>query len=199
MEGTHALGTLPLSESATQSESVCPICLSEAETPVQTSCMHTYCFECFERCCQSAALNSKDEFGIQCDGDEGRCTKVFSLAELKDHLSSSIFEAVLKSSFEEHIKRHPADFHCCPTPDCGYIYRCTQPSNAKPPSYTCPNCFERLCTSCHAQHGDKTCTEYKFIQSGGYAELEKLKKELNIKDCPKCKTSMEKTERAVII
>lgn len=194
MKGLKVTKLRPIPDGATASNRECPICLSEAETPIQTSCTHTYCLDCFENSCKAAASNSKDEFRIKCEGDEGKCGKSFSLLELKEHVSSIVFEIILESSFKEFIKRHPKDFHYCPTPDCGYIYRCTPASNLKPPSYTCPNCFERLCTSCHAKHGDYTCTEYKDIQSGGYEALERLKKEFNIKDCPKCKTPMEKTE-----
>jgi len=190
---TRGLKISPEQDIASRPEGMCPICLDdEPDTPLQTSCKHTYCLECFENCCKSAASTSKQEFRIECQGDGGDCTEVFNLAELKDHLSSSAFELVLKSSFEKYIQRHPKDFHYCPTPDCGYVYRRT--SNSKPPLYTCPNCLESICTFCDARHGGYTCAEYKDIASGGYAAVEKLKKELNIKDCPKCKTSMEKTE-----
>jgi hypothetical protein len=39
--------------------------------------------------------------------------------------------------------------------------------------------------------------EYKDIALGGYKALTKLKRELNIKDCPKCTTPMEKIEGCV--
>jgi hypothetical protein len=194
MGGKRAVKIRSLSDGPSRPEGDCPICFCEADKPIQTSCNHTYCLECFEECCKSAASTSNDEFQIKCQGNEGTCSTVFTLRELKDHLSSSVFEIVLKSSFEEYIQRHPEAFHYCPTPDCGYVYRCTTTSGSKPPAYTCPNCFEPLCTSCHARHGDYTCVEYKDIASGGYEALERLKRELNIKDCPKCTTPMEKTE-----
>jgi hypothetical protein len=175
-------------------EGDCPICFCEAENPIQTSCKHTYCQECFDECCKSAASTSKAEFQVKCQGDEGNCPTVFKLHELKDHLSTSILESVLQSSFEEYIQRHPDSLRYCPTPDCGYIYRSTTNIGSNSLAYTCPNCLEPLCTSCHARHGDHSCAEYKDIASGGYAALEKLKKELNIKDCPKCSTPMEKSE-----
>jgi hypothetical protein len=170
----------------------CPVCFCEADVPIQMSCKHTYCLDCFEQCCTAAAATSKDEFQIKCHGNEGNCSAVFTLRELKGHLPSSVFEAVLKSSFEEYIQRRQQLLRYCPTPDCGYVYRCSPSSASAVPSYTCPNCFEPLCTSCHARHGGYTCAEYKDIASGGLEALEKLKKELNIKDCPNCKTSMEK-------
>lgn len=172
----------------------CPICLCEADTPLQTSCKHTYCLECFEECCKSAASTSKEQFQIKCQGDGGSCAAVFRLRELKDHLSSLTFEKVLKSSFEEYIHRHTEAFRYCPTPDCGFIYRCTADHGSRSLAYTCPNCFEPICTSCNARHGGYSCIEYKDIASGGRKALERLKRELNIKDCPRCTTPMEKTE-----
>jgi hypothetical protein len=58
----------------------------------------------------------------------------------------------------------------------------------------CLKYFEPLCTSCYSRHGDHTSAGYKDIASGGYEGLAKLKRELNIKDCPKYTTPMEKTE-----
>jgi hypothetical protein len=195
MDGRHAVPTRSLPDDPSRVEGDCHICLSEEpDNPIKTSCKHTYCLECFEECCRSAASTSKAEFQIECQGDEGACSTVFTLPEVKDHVSSSVFETVLKSSFEEYIQRHPQALRYCPTPDCGYVYRCTTTSSSRPPAYMCPKCFEPLCTSCHSRHGDYTCAEYKDIASGGYEALAKLKRELNIKDCPKCTTPMEKTE-----
>ncbi|KFZ24279.1 hypothetical protein V502_01238, partial [Pseudogymnoascus sp. VKM F-4520 (FW-2644)] len=193
IKGNRASEFRSVPDIASSAKGQCPICLDdEPNMPIQTLCKHTYCLECFENCCKSAASTSKDEFRVECHGEGGNCAELFKLAELKDHLSSSAFELVLKSSFEMYIQRHPKDFHYCPTPDCGYVYRCT--SDSKPLGYTCPNCLELICTFCHARHGDYTCAEYKDIKSGGYEALEKLKIKLNLKDCPKCKTTMEKTE-----
>jgi hypothetical protein len=194
MEGERAIETRPVSDSPFLPEGDCPICFCEAENPIQTSCQHTYCLDCFEECCKSAASTSKSKFQIICQGDGGDCSTIFTLSEVKDHLSSSVFETVLKSAFEEYIKRHPEVFRYCPTPDCGHIYRCTSASHSNLSAHSCPNCFEPICTCCHARHGDYTCAEYKDISSGGYEALQRLKKELNIKDCPKCTTPMEKTE-----
>lgn len=194
MDGKRAVELRAPSAGATRYDGDCPICFCEAETPIQTSCKHTYCLECFEGYCKSTTSTSRNNFQIKCQGGGGTCSTVFTLHELKDHVSSSVFEAVLKSSFEDYVQRHPETFRYCPTPDCGQIYRCTTSPGSKPPTYTCSNCFERLCTSCHARHGEYTCAEFKDIASGGHAALERLKRELNIKDCPNCTTPMEKTE-----
>ena len=194
MDGNRALeGGQPFNEPSVVGTD-CPICFCEAETPVRTSCEHTYCLDCFQEYCKSAASTSRDQFQIKCQGDGGNCTSIFSLQELKDHLSSLAFEEVLESSFEEYIQRHTEAFRYCPTPDCGFIYRCALGHDSKSLAHTCPNCFESICTSCHARHGGYSCADYKDIASGGHKALERLKRELNIKDCPKCTTPMEKTE-----
>lgn len=60
--------------------------------------------------------------------------------------------------------------------------------------HTCPSCFVPVCTGCQAQHGDMSCTNYQEVSSGRHAANEKLKREMGIKDCPKCKTPLEKTD-----
>jgi CCCH-type zinc finger/IBR domain, a half RING-finger domain/Zinc finger C-x8-C-x5-C-x3-H type (and similar) len=193
MDGKRDVEIGSLSAPPSVPEGDCPICFCEAENPIQLSCKHIYCLDCFEECSKFAASTSNNKFQIKCPGNEGACSTIFPLRELKDHLSSSIFEIVLKSSFEQYIQRHPELFRYCPTPDCGYVYRCVV-SGSKSLAYTCPSCFEPLCRSCHARHGEYTCSEYKDIASGGHEALARLKKELNIIDCPKCTTPMEKTE-----
>lgn len=39
-----------------------------------------------------------------------------------------------------------------------------------------------------------TCADHKYVSSGGDLALNEAKQRLGIKDCPKCKTAMEKTE-----
>jgi hypothetical protein len=194
INGDSVPKTRSLAESRPSPVVDCPICFCEAENAIQTSCKHTYCQECFEECCKNAASTYTTDFQVKCQGDEGACATVFSMREMKELLSTSTFDLMLKSSFEEHIQRNPHDLRYCPTPDCGHIYRSSATKGSDPPLYTCANCLEPLCTSCNARHGEYTCAEYKDIASGGYEALAKLKKELNIKDCPKCSTPMEKTE-----
>jgi hypothetical protein len=133
----------------------CPICFCEAENPIHTSCQHTYCLECFEENCKAAASISGAKFQIKCQGNEGTCSCIFSMEEMSTLLSSSSFESILRASFEDHVKRHPDSFHYCPTADCGYIYRCSKTLDPKP--HTCPNCFESICTTCHALQGKYSC------------------------------------------
>jgi hypothetical protein len=191
-QGASSLNSVVDSDSSSKGD--CPICYCEPDNPITTTCKHTYCLQCFEDYCKFAASNSKEEFRVGCQGMEGQCPTTFTLHELKARISSFTFEDVLQSSFKEYIQRHPETFRYCPTAKCGFIYRCSTTSGTGLSDYVCPNCLLSLCTSCQAQHGDHTCAEYKDIASGSVEALKEFKKQNNIKDCPKCSTSMMKSE-----
>ena len=166
----------------------CSICWTPAESPVHLECRHVYCLECFDGLCKSADAGGTD-FLILCQGNMGSCGKTLNLPEIKEHLSSTSLEEVLAISFASYTRRRPQEFRYCPTPECGNIYRADTHSKI----YTCTRCLEVTCTSCHEQHGTMSCADFKDLKSGGYEAFEKYKKEMNIKDCPKCKTPIEKT------
>lgn len=171
----------------------CSVCWGEAENPIRTSCDHVYCPDCFSDMCR-ATSSKTTEHRICCVGGQGSCDKVVPLWELQELLSSADFEEVLEGSFASYIRRHPADFQYCSTPDCGQIYRvAASESAASSMIITCPQCMMPTCTSCHSAHPRMTCAEYKYRAGGGDEALERVKKELGAKDCPRCKTMMEKT------
>jgi len=170
----------------------CAICWTDAEDPITTSCKHTYCADCFERFCFAGATSSNTDFSLRCAGDSSKCEKEVPLAELQEYLSSRVFEKILEESFKSHVRRRPEAFQYCVTPDCDQVYRAS--SKELPTTFTCPSCLTAVCTGCHALHQGMTCAEYVDVKSGGYAALQEAKKRLGIKDCPKCKTSIEKTE-----
>ncbi|KAI2465952.1 hypothetical protein F4781DRAFT_371532 [Annulohypoxylon bovei var. microspora] len=167
----------------------CSVCWGQAENPIQTQCGHIYCLDCFENLCMSST--TKDTAAqICCVGEAGHCSKILGLPELQEHLSSTAFEELLEQSFASYVRLHPESLRYCPSVDCGYFYRISAASKMR----TCPHCLVLVCTACHAQHGAMTCADYKDFSTGGYAALEKLKKDIGIKDCPKCKTPLEKIE-----
>jgi hypothetical protein len=174
----------------------CSVCWTEADELVRTSCDHVYCQDCFSDMCH-AESSSTTEFRISCVGGQGQCKHIFALSELQDLLSSTAFESLLSASFASYIRRHPSSLRYCPTPDCGQIYRAiSSPSSTSgsPPIFTCPKCLIPTCTSCHTPHPNQTCADHREFGSGGREELAKIKKQLGIKDCPRCKTAMEKTD-----
>ncbi|KAI0101098.1 hypothetical protein F4814DRAFT_432275 [Daldinia grandis] len=167
----------------------CSVCWNEVEDPIYTQCGHVYCLDCFENLCLSATTQVTAT-RISCAGDLGRCSKIIELSELQEHLSSSSFEELLEKSLDSYVQHNPHLFSYCPSPDCQYIYRI----NATPRAQMCPSCHVLVCTVCQAQHGSMTCGDYKDISTGGFEALKRLKQAIGIKDCPKCKTPMEKID-----
>ncbi|KAI8716827.1 hypothetical protein NCS52_00977100 [Fusarium sp. LHS14.1] len=169
----------------------CQICFWVAEEPVMTSCNHSYCDHCFVGMCEAMATNP-GEFCITCEGDAGKCRKVFELAEIRSLLLSETFDKILEESFTSFVQRHQDQFRYCPTPDCSQVYRATSRTEKEPPEFTCNNCLASICTACHAAHPALTCAEHQDHASGGLQALNKLKKKLGVQDCPRCQTSLEK-------
>lgn len=169
-------------------EQDCSICWTEAENPIRTRCGHVYCLGCFADQCVSATTHSS-ETNVRCAGGNGNCNMVLDLPQLQEHLSSTGFEELLRGSFASYMRLHPDLLQYCPSPDCDYVYR----ANGAAKVQTCSSCLVPVCTSCHAQHGTMSCAEYQDVASGRQQANIQLKKDLGIKDCPKCKASLEKT------
>lgn len=167
----------------------CSACWTEAEDPVRVSCGHIYCADCFANLCQ-AAVSSTSGFRLCCVGDENRCGKGFSIEELQELLSSAALEDLLEASFTSHVRQHPADFRCCPTPDCKQIYR-PAAEGAPASTFTCADCLISVCTGCNASHPRMTCGE---CEDSGLKAFAEAKRGLGIKDCPKCKVAIEKAD-----
>jgi hypothetical protein len=176
------------------STSECAICWTEAENPVHTPCRHVYCAGCFEDLC-SAGANT--DGCVRCQGDAGKCAGVLALGELQAHLASATLEDILEASFATHITRHLDDLRHCPTPDCGQMYWAAKPSEGGgiegSPWFTCPACLTAVCTACNVPHDGLSCAEHRDNAAGGYEALAKAKKQLGIRDCPKCGTAIEKS------
>lgn len=170
-------------------EKDCVVCWNEAENPIEAQCGHAYCLDCFENLCMSATTKEM-VVQVSCVGESGRCGKTLGLPELQEHLSSAAFEELLEQSFASYMRLHPQVFQYCPSVDCGYFYRI----NSTPKMRTCPQCLVPVCTACHAQHGTMTCADYQDVSTGRYEALERVKREIGIKDCPKCKTPLEKID-----
>ncbi|PTB70546.1 hypothetical protein BBK36DRAFT_1174627 [Trichoderma citrinoviride] len=187
MEGREQVAEPVVQHGLREAAQDCSVCWTEAESPVKTSCGHVYCQECFESSC-TAGDGTAADFAILCHGNQGNCKDVMTIEDLQEHLSSSALEDVLERSFSSYIKRHPNEFRYCPTPDCGHIYRVSPEARTQ----NCSNCLRPTCSACHEPHVGMSCAEHQDLKSGGYQALTKLKKELGIKDCPKCKTPLEK-------
>jgi hypothetical protein len=181
--------SLQLGEERTAIEGDCSVCWTEPDHPVKTNCGHVYCLECFENMCTTTGIGN-DDLLIACRGDLDKCGEVFTLQELKGHLSSSAFEDVLKTSFETFVRRRPSEFRYCGSADCNQIYKVTADAR----SFTCPECLTLTCTTCHSSHRGISCGDAKYLRSGGHEAFEKWKRENKVKECPKCTAPIEKID-----
>lgn len=182
----------PQKQTAASTDDCCSVCWTEAEKPLKTTCGHVYCLDCFENFCQSADAGEKGH-RVSCLADEGACATVFGLPELQEHLSSLAFEELLSSSAKAYVDRQPGRFRYCPTADCGRVYRvAATPDLAR--TYTCGGCLKSTCTSCGQSHRGMSCAEHKYAASWDDEKFEKVKGQLGIKDCPRCGTSIQKSE-----
>ncbi|KAI1767212.1 hypothetical protein GGR53DRAFT_518618 [Hypoxylon sp. FL1150] len=178
---------VPQNKTADSIAQDCSVCWCEAENPIRTKCNHVYCLNCFENLCITATTQGS-EVRIRCAGDSDNCDTIIGLPELQEHLSSAAYDELLEKSFDAYVRLHPDSLKFCPSPDCDSVYRASTVAKM----HNCPRCLRLVCTKCHAQHGFMSCADYKDLSTGGYAAFEKLKRENGIKDCPKCRTPLEK-------
>ncbi|KAI1163255.1 hypothetical protein F5B18DRAFT_620230 [Nemania serpens] len=173
-----------------RSEESCSICFTPADNPVVLGCGHTYCADCFEGLCRNSTTQT--DTNVICTGAEDTCKNAIPLREIQAHTTPSTFERLLESSFSTYIARRPDQFHYCPTPDCGYIYR---PASASAPAsslwHMCPKCLQCICRSCHVNHDGQRCDEHLAFHT---FEAYKHENSSNVKDCPKCHTTVEKID-----
>lgn len=165
----------------------CPACMTEPEQPVSLGCGHSYCKECFEGQCKAA---DSATIPISCFGSEGKCGRIITLEELKTGLPGNEFEDVLRNSMDAYLQIHQKDLQYCPSPDCPTIYNVT--ANGK--VVTCHMCLASICTTCQTvSHDGLTCDESKYMVTEDYKAFQQWKVENDVRDCPRCKTAIEKT------
>lgn len=174
---------------ARSAEESCSVCFTPADDPVVLGCGHTYCADCFKGLCKNSITQTDTK--VTCTGAEDKCKNAIPLREIQAHTDPSAFEHLLESSFTTYISRRPDQFHYCPTPDCGYIYRPGNTISGPSLWHMCPKCLQRICRSCHINHDGQRCDEVRAFQT---FEAYKRENRSNVKDCPKCKTTVEKID-----
>ncbi|KAI0512792.1 hypothetical protein F5B22DRAFT_293623 [Xylaria bambusicola] len=181
--------SFPVKEVTSTVEQNCTICFTPADDPVVLGCGHTYCADCFTALCRNGSAQT--DVRVACSGAEDICKNAIPLREIQAHVDPSTFEQLLESSFNTYISRRLEQFRYCPTPDCGYLYRPASSTTSAKTSHMCPKCLKRICRSCHANHDGQRCDEY---QASATFEAYKHEHRSNVKDCPKCQTTIEKTD-----
>lgn len=175
----------------------CAVCWTQPEAweTIRTSCGHTYCLGCFAHLAHSTGTSTTRDFEIRCAAEN--CDTVFPLAEIQRYVPSETFEQILDASLASYIARgatHGKILKYCPTPDCGNIFQSTATLTTEPGSdmQTCHKCLKPVCTNCHVDHIGMSCAKYQETKAGGLAAFEAAKRELGVKDCPKCGISIER-------
>ncbi len=166
----------------------CPVCLTPASDPFQTTCGHIYCKSCFANQCSAAISTGK--IPIRCLGDSDNCSHIFTLEELKTYLTHESFEQLLETSLTQYVRSNSRSLRHCPTPDCPSIYRLTTEWD----KLLCHSCLNVICVNCQVEdHYGMSCEAYQAAIKGE-EKLTKWKEEHNINECPKCDAPIEKID-----
>lgn len=112
------------------------------------------------------------------------------MIELASALTRDQLDKLLEKSFTRYIRIHPGSYQYCPTADCDQVYEVSDDAKL----YTCSTCLISICTKCGAiYHEGPTCDQYKSAKIGDEA-LEEWKEKNGAKDCPKCGSTIQKSE-----
>ena len=181
-ESSQAMGAKSTVEYLT-----CAVCWCDITETYTTPCGHVYDRECFINQC----LSDRDEnIPIRCLGSSGSCQAVISLIELESALTRDQLDQLLERSFTRYIRTHPGSYQYCPTADCDQVYEVSDDAKI----YTCSTCLTSICTKCGAvNHEGLTCDQYKSAKLGDDA-FEEWKKKHGARDCPKCGSTIQKSE-----
>ncbi|KAL5820052.1 hypothetical protein ACOSQ4_023894 [Xanthoceras sorbifolium] len=174
-------------------EAVCPICLCEIEEGYQLEgCAHSFCRSCLVEQCE-CAIKNLDSFPLCCAW-EG-CRAPILLTDLKSLLSSEKLEELFRASLGAFVASSGGTYRFCPSPDCPSIYRVADPGTIGEPFF-CGACYAETCTSCHLEHHPYlSCEKYQEYKEDPDASLKEWRKgKENVKTCPVCGFTIEKTE-----
>ncbi len=166
-----------------QEHFACVVCWCDITEVYKTPCGHVYDRECFANQCLSAGDKN---IPIRCLS----CQAIISFSELESALTRDQLDKLLERSFTRYIRTHPGSYQYCPTADCDQVYEVSDDAEV----YTCSTCLTSICTKCGAiAHEGLTCDQHKSVQLGDVA-FEEWKKENGASDCPKCGSTIQKSE-----
>ena len=100
---------------------------------------------------------------------------------------------VLEKSFATYIRLHPTLYQRCLTQDCGQLYR-PRPPQQSSTLQRCLRCLHAICLNCNACHDGMSCGRYLYTANRAAEATKATMEELGVKECPRCKTPIEKTE-----
>ncbi|XP_005101073.3 ATP-dependent RNA helicase DEAH12, chloroplastic [Aplysia californica] len=174
----------------------CVACLCQVDTSAELyrleGCGHCYCLVCIR---QQVIVSVQDkQFPLSCVKEDCNRQLVWKDFEFFLHKKWIQEEKLVQMSLNAYVEQEPDKYKFCPTPNCPVIYEVTL--NPDGCVFTCPSCFSSFCSSCgKASHPGLTC---EMSQSWSLAEreLERWLQEdpSKRKQCPECKTPIEKIE-----
>ncbi|XP_078365786.1 uncharacterized protein LOC144650025 [Oculina patagonica] len=171
-----------------QNQLTCGICLCDVDETADVyrlaCCGHVY-----DKKCVIQQLKSP-EFPLKCVTEH--CEERLVWRDLQNLLNQSERKKLAFSALDEYVRSNPEIVKYCPTADCGMVYRVSVDGRR----YSCGACLAEICTSCHAQwHDGLTCTMFKSEkQVEGRLKEWMMEDPRNRKNCPRCKTPIEKNE-----
>ena len=164
----------------------CGICLCDVDTTADVYRL-ACCGHAYDKSCVIQQLKSPD-FPLKCVTE--RCEELLVWRDLQNLLNDRERKKLAMSALDEYVRQNPEIVKYCPTADCGMVYRVS--TDGRP--FTCGACLAQTCTSCHVQwHNGLTCAMFKSEKQVDGRLMEWMMKDpSNRKNCPKCKTPIEK-------
>ncbi|KAG5682773.1 hypothetical protein PVAND_012105 [Polypedilum vanderplanki] len=180
----------------------CPVCFVEiniGEGVVLKNCLHPCCRDCLAGCVAAA-----DDFEVKCPfihpDDNAPCNERLQEREIRNLVSSDLFDKHLQKSLNVAESANEMTFHCR-TLNCPNFVEI----DPQITSYICEVCKKQNCISCKAIHEGKSCIDYQEEMNPDLKQQrinnENLQSqtaiEMEIREgkamyCPRCKIPVQK-------
>mmetsp|Transcript_5312 Transcript_5312/g.9741 ORF Transcript_5312/g.9741 Transcript_5312/m.9741 type:complete len:329 (+) Transcript_5312:3117-4103(+) len=176
----------------------CEVCTDEhlVEQSITLSCDHRFCNDCITGHLENLIEDGKVQSSqVKCPN--AGCSTVITYNEAKSLLSSDTFERLDKLmasrfEFDDQTER----IEQCPNKSC--LFQFLIDKNVT--SYQCPQCKTDYCSLCRNRaHGSSKCVKVNANASAEDRALIEMAKQLGWKQCPVCKTVIEKNEGCVFM
>lgn len=172
----------------------CPICLCDIEDDrfELEACGDHFCRQCLVEQFESAIKN-QGRFPVCCA--KQKCGTPIVLADMRTLLSSEKLEELFRASLGAFIASSDGAYRFCPSPDCPSVYRVARPNMPGEP-FMCEACYSETCNRCHLEyHPFLSCEQYRVFKEDPDSSLKEWRKgKENVKNCPVCGYTIEKTE-----
>ncbi|XP_064401078.1 E3 ubiquitin-protein ligase ARIH2-like [Halichondria panicea] len=183
----HMLPATPTSHLTMVSS--CPVCLTPADqTSLQgVGCGHLFCSGCWDD-----YVSSKIRNGVSTSLECMQCPVRLSLEMVQLFLKTNTHTTAryLELSLSEYVLSHTL-LRWCPGPDCSIVF---QVEERQPKRVECSKCRTNCCFMCgDVYHLPSDCETLRTWMNKCSDDSETANYILaNTKDCPKCKTAIEK-------